>query len=247
MKNLKSPYESSIDKTKNKLHRHPSEKAHKLKARKGEEVTTYYQRASRFGKRYINILSEYNYSRLTPEELHYIEYQARVYGYDSTANIDEYNKYRKSKNKEFMEKFRAQQYELLTGIKYRESLDTFGENYRKALEFNGYSFMIPLFDKIWNKLSYNEREQFGSYDLPNIPIFYKVKQKAESGKKENQINATQIDSAMKELADTLLHSAIDYKIRLVNVKDIDKVLDMLGIGTKDKGVTRSVKNYLKNN
>lgn len=212
-----------------------------------KDTRTWYQKVSRNGQRYIDISNPYNATRLTPEEYAYLTYQTRVYGYDALANIDEYHKYRKSRNKEFMQKARAQQYELLTGVKYRESLDTFGENYRTALDFNGYSFMKPLFDKVWNKLSYTEREQFGSYDLPNIPIFYKVKQKAESGKKENQINSTQIDSAMKELADTLLRSAIDYKVRLGNVKDIEKVLDMLGIDTKDKNVTSSVKNYLKNN
>ena len=198
--------------------------------RKKRDTRTWYQKVSRGGTRYINLNNPYNLSRLTMDELFYLDYQKRVYKYDLNANISEYSKYRKSRNREFMRSARMSQYDLLSGKLFRKSLDTYKENYKTALSFNGYSFLGDLFDKVWDRLSYYEKDSFAINDIPEIPIFYKIKLKAESKSKENQIGERQIHSSMKELARKLLKTAVDYNLDL---KDIDlKILDLAGIKEK---------------
>lgn len=210
-----------------------------------KDTRTWYQKVSRGGTRYIDLTKPYNALRLTKEEYHYLEYQQRVYGFDFFANTDAYKEYKRERNKEFMKNLRYRQYEILTGEQYRKSLNTFADNYKTALRYNGYSFMDELFDKVWNKLSYEDRELFGSKDLPDIPIFYNTKLKAESGKKTGQVSSLTIESSMKELAETLLKTAVDNNIRLNSVANIENVLKVAGVEIeKGKSINRLVKEQL---
>lgn len=210
-----------------------------------KDTRTWYQKVSRGGTRYIDLTKPYNALKLTKEEYHYLEYQQRVYGYEFAANTEAYQQYRKERNTEWIEKLRKQQHDILTGERYRHSLDVFFENYKTALDYNGYSFIKPLFEKVWDKMSYEDREFFGSKDLPDIPIFYTTKLKAESGKKSGQVSSLTIESSMKELGDVLLRSAVENNIELKGTNNINKVLKLVGIDRGKKSIEKAVEEYLK--
>lgn len=170
---------------------------------------SYYQKVSRGGKRYINLLNEYNVSKLTEREYFYLSFEMRTRKYNIEANVEEYKKFRKERNVEFMKSMRKSQHELLTGKMFRESINSYYENYKVALQYNGNSDLAKLLDAVYESMTYDERYQFFTIYAPEIPIFYSVKLKAESGKKENQISSLQIDSAMEELAEKLTEIAKD--------------------------------------
>lgn len=202
-----------------------------MKKYKRKDKRTWYQKVSQGGKRYIDLSNPYNLARLTLDERYYLNYQEKSFGYNLEANIAEYHKYRNKKAfRELANKMRKQQYDLLSGQKYRQSLDTYGENYETAMKFNGYSGLVPLFKSVWGGLNYHDKENFGRNDLPLIPIFYKIKLKADSGKKENQIGELQVDSAMEDLAMRLLEEyANNGRIKDIEDKDLEKALQVAGI------------------
>ena len=167
---------------------------------------TWYQSMSWGGKRFIDLTKPKNLARLTQKELYYLDYQQRVYKYDFFATVDAY---KHEWGKEFKSNARQHLYNILTGERYRHSLDIFGDNFETAVRYNGYDKLASLFKNIWDKLSYEERDAMGSQDLPNIPIFYRVKLMADSDTKSNQASPTSITSSMKELYRLLIKTAED--------------------------------------
>ena len=213
---------------------------------KKKDNRTWYQKVSRGGKRFIDLSNPYNLKHLTNKEMKYLLFQEETHRYNFTENTKAY----RSKGITEFEKIglRNAQRMMLSGKFYREALNNYGDAYKAGLEFNVYGDLAKLFEKVYDKLSYATKELISIEDLPNLPIFYKIRGKSDS--KRNDIEPTSAEYAIKKTARIL----IEYGINRLDLSEIinNKQALQLGLGlnieelnseAKEKG--KSIKEIIK--
>ena len=167
---------------------------------------TWFQSVSKGGRNFVDLTNPINLAKLSNEERMYLEYQQRVYKYDLEANTQAF------KNSTFGSSYARTQYKILTGELYHQSLDTFGINYAKAIEYNtGDGALSSLFSRLWNRLSYTDKYNFSTLDLPEIPIFYKIKLVADS--KTNQANSISVEFALQQIASQVIRESFNRNVK----------------------------------
>lgn len=191
-----------------------------------KENITWYQEASDFGRRYVDLTIPENFAKLTSEEKIYLSYQQRVYKYDIEATTE-------AVQKGIFAKAHARDlYKILTGELFRKSLDTFGENYATAINYNlGDTSVGDLFQRIWKRMDYSERYNFATFDLPEIPIFYKLKMKAEG--RTNQALSLAIENAIEIISSEVIKQAFRKNIRFNYNKFKEAILYATGYTIED--------------
>ena len=202
-------------------------------SRKKKIQPTWYQEASNYGRRYVDLTIPENFARLTPQEKVYLDYQQRVYKYDIEATTEAV------REGSFACSHAKDLYRILSGDLYRKSLDTFGENYATAINYNlGDSAIGDLFKRVWARMDYSERYNFASFDLPEIPIFYKLKLKAEG--RTNQASSIAIESAIENISTEIIRQAFEKNIRFNYNKFKEAILYATGYSIEDiRGIAKA--------
>lgn len=172
---------------------------------KKKDNRTWFQKVSRGGKRFIDLSNPYNLKHLTAKELQYLNFQRDMHRYNVHENTLAY----RQKGVTRFEKMGliAAQQRLMKGVEYRKALNNYGEAYAQGLRFNGYSEIADIFEKVYGKMNYNDKYNWSLNDLPELPIFYKIKGKAEASK--NDVEPKSAEYAMKSAAMNIVIEALD--------------------------------------
>lgn len=191
---------------------------------KYKDNRTWFQKVSRGGQRYIDLSNPYNLSHLSDKELYYLEKQQKWFHYDISANT---RAAYLDLDKEMRANRRSRQQAMLSGELYREGLEMYKENYVEAINFTGNGRLSYIFEAVWDSLSESEKTVFTEDDIPEIPLFYKTKLVAETGKKHNQVAGKIVSSHIKQLEEVLKDYVVEKNIKLnMNPKDFKSDKDM---------------------